>query len=292
MKYVPKSLTRAAGTSALKLKAHSPTILVVAGVVGFGATAVMAARATRNLDKVVHEHKVKRYDIVAGEVELAPRERKNQLVKLYGGTTMELARVYGPTIVVGSLSAAAILSGHNILRKRHVATMVAYSGLLEEFKQYRGRVAKTVGAEAEQEIYQGAHAEWVDDDEHPGEKKRVMVYDQSADLYLRPWFDETNFNFSKDPVQNYLFLKGVQQHMNNLLEIRGHVFLNDVFDAIGLPRCREAQVAGWRKNGDGDQYISFGFLESKDPNTVAFCSGHEPRVRLNFNIDGVIWDLI
>ena len=289
---VPKSVSRVSHRSVLKIRAKSPTLLVVGGVIGFGATAVMAARATRNLDKIIDSHRIRRYDIVGSEVELSPRDRKNQIVGLYAGTSIQLIKVYGPTIVVGALSAAAVLSGHNVLRKRHVATMVAYSGLAEEFSQYRGRVAKSIGAEKEKEVYDGAHIEMVEDPDHPGEWKQKAVYDQSVDAYLRPWFDETNFNYTKDPTMNFLFLKGVQQHMNNLLEVRGHVFLNDVFDALGMQRCAEGAVSGWIRDGDGDNYISFGFLESRDPNSVAFCNGMETRVRLNFNIDGTVWDKI
>jgi hypothetical protein len=33
-------------------------------------------------------------------------------------------------------------------------------------------------------------------------------------------------------------------------------------------------------------------MTSQDPNAIAFRNGGERSVRLNFNIDGVIWDLI
>lgn len=292
MKYIPKSVSRLAGRSMLKLNAKSPTILVVAGVVGFGATAVLAAKATRKIDPILDEHAKARLEV--SQYPLAKREEQKALVRVYTGTSIDLAKLYGPTIVVGALSAAAVLSGHRILKGRYVATMAAYSGLFEQFQIYRGRVADAVGADLERDLYDGAHLEWQEDPNHKGEYKLGAKYpeEKAAATYLRPWFDETNVNWTKDPAISYLFLKGVQTHMNNLLQYRGHVFLNDVYDALGIPRCREGQQAGWLLDGVGDNYIDFGFMVSNDPNTVAFRNGFENVVRLNFNIDGVIWDKI
>ena len=165
---------------------------------------------------------------------------------------------------------------------------------MEQFQSYRGRVAKTLGEDAERDIYNGAHGEWVEDPDHKGEYKLKPVHNSHPASYLRPWFDQTNVNWTRDPQSNYLFLKGVQSHMNDVLQIRGHVFVNDVYDALRIPRTREGQVSGWtyEDNGHGDGYIDLGFMTGDDPQTVAFRNGVENLVQLNFNIDGVIWDLI
>ena len=296
MKYVPKSLSRSATRAMLKLNAKSPTLLVVGGVVGFGVTAVMAAQATRKIDPILEKHVLQRDDVRAFlDVRGGSYEAKKELLKVYSGTTLSLAKIYAPTIVVGSLSAAAVLSGHNILKGRHVATMAAYSGLAEEFRSYRERVSESLGAKEEQELYDGGQHAWADDPVHPGESKRVALHDPTVQNYLRPWFDETNINFTRDPNTNYLFLKGAQTYMNYRLQARGHVFLNEVLDHLGLPRCSEGAVAGWLwrpEDENRDNYIDFGFLASADPHTVAFRNQAENTVRLNFNIDGVIWSEI
>lgn len=292
MKFVPKSLSRLTHSSLLKLSANSPTILVVAGVVGLGATAVLAAKATRNIDPVLDEHKQARASI--GYVGNS-RAQQRDIIRLYTETGMRLTRVYGPTLAVGTLSAASILYGHKILRGRHMASLAAYTGLMEQFQSYRGRVAKTLGNEMEKSLYDGAHGEWAEDPEHKGEYKLEAKFDPDAqsDSYLRPFFDENNVHWTKDPVANYLFLKGVQSHMNNVLQIRGHVFLNDVYDALRIPRTNEGQVAGWVWNSKtGDNYIDFGFMTGREPQTEMFRQGLERSVRLNFNIDGNVLGLI
>lgn len=294
MKFVPNSVSRSASRAMLKLNAKSPTILVVTGVVGFGVTAVMAAQATRKIDPVLEKHLIQRNDVKSWAQE-GDREAQRQMLRVYAGTSISLAKIYAPTIVVGSLSAAAVLSGHNILKGRHVATMAAYSGLMEEFRSYRGRVAESLGEDRERELYDGASHAWADDPVHPGESKRVAVHDGSVGGYLRPWFDEDNINHTPSADANFMFLRGVQTLMNYRLQARGHLFLNEVLDELCLPRCSEGSVAGWLwkpDSQDRDNYVDFGFLASEDPHTKAFERGEVNTVRLNFNIDGVIWDQI
>lgn len=294
MRYVPKGLTRAASRAGLKLSANSPTILVVAGVVGLGATAVLAAKASRNVDPIIEQHQKDRVDI-SGTMFRTKREEQKELVRLYANTTKELGRVYGPTLALGTISAASILYGHKILHGRHVASIAAYTGLMEQFQAYRGRVAKTLGTDVERGIFEGAHGEWEEDPDHKGEHKLVPKFDPEMleSSYLRPYFDETNVNWTRDPIANYGFLKGVQSHMNNMLQIRGHVTLNDVYDALRIPRTNEGTVAGWVWNsGVGDNFIDFGFMNGIDPQTIAFRNGAERSVRLNFNVQGNIYGLI
>lgn len=293
MKFVPKFASRFSYRSALKIRAKSPTLLVVAGVVGLGATSVLAARATLKLDPVLAKHHNARARL--GDVKESPTGSKD-LVRLYGATTLELGKLYGPTIFVGTCSAVAVLGGHRILTTRHMATMAAYSGLAEQFATYRSRVSNTIGEELERSIYEGAHGQWVEDPDHPGEYKLKAVFPENSEEqgYLRPWFDEANVNWTRDPIVNYNFLKGVQTHMNNMLQIRGHVFLNDVREALHLPRVPEGQIVGWLWNNEnGDNYIDFGFMTGQSPHTVAFRNGAERTVRLNFNVDpGMIWNQI
>lgn len=291
MKYVPKGLSRFGHRQLLKLNKNSPTILVVTGVVGLGASAIMAAKATRRLDPILDEHAKQRVDIAAHAVDA--RDEQKQLVRLYSNTALEMGRLYGPTILVGTLSAASVLHGHSILKGRHLATMAAYTGLMEQYQAYRARVSETVGPDLERDIHAGAIGKWEEDPNHPGEYKLLPKFTDQPDTYLRPFFDEANPNWTLDPTSNFLFLKGVQAHMNRMLDLRGHLFLFEVYDALGIPRTKETIVAGWIAGSDkGDGFVDFGFMTDQSPQATMFRNGAERSVRLNFNPDGVIWDLI
>ena len=292
MKYVPKSVQRFGYRNFLKVQKSSPTIMVVTGVVGLSVTAVMAAHATRKLDPILDEHAKSRLDIDLHAT--SEKSERKQVVSLYGRTSFELTKLYAPTIAVGALSASSVLYGHRILKGRHLATMAAYSGLMEQYQAYRARVAETVGPDMERDLHQGAVGRYEEDPEHKGEfKMKSQFGDEPAGGYLRPFFDEANPNWTRDPTSNYMFLKGVQSHAQRMLELRGHLFLFEVYDSLGIPRTKETIVAGWvLDNPKGDGFVDFGFMTSNDPMAIAFRNGGERSVRLNFNIDGVVWDLI
>lgn len=294
MKLIPDSISRTGYRAVLKLSAASPTVLVVAGVIGLGATAVLAAKATRKLDPIIEDHQKARVQIDE-HMYANEKARTKDVIRLYVRTGSSLGRLYGPTVFIGTTSAIAVLGGHKILRGRQIATLAAYSGLTEQFANYRNRVIQTLGEDVEQAIYEGAHGEWVEDPNHKGEYKLTPKFDPeyNGDAYLRPWFDKNTVAWTGDPSSDYMYLKGMQSHMNNILQIRGHVFLNDVYDALRLPRTREGQAAGWLwKSPTGDNYVDFGFMGSTDPHTRDFCEGRVDTVRLHFNIDGPIWNKI
>lgn len=293
MNYVPKGLSRLGHRQLLKLQKNSPTILVIGGVVGFGVTAVLAAKATRKIDPILESHKKQRFEIEMEASDTNQLVDQKQIVKLYSDTSIKLLRVYAPTIVVGTLSTASVLHGHRILQTRHIATMAAYTGLMDQYQSYRSRVAETLGEELEREIHEGAIARYEEDPNRPGEYKlKAKQVDQGPDSYLRPFFDESNRNWTKDPTTNYYFLKGVQNHLNNVLQVKGHVFLSDVYKDLGMEPVKETIVTGWLYDGDGDGYIDLGFMTEDNSQAVMFRNGAERSVRLNFNIDGVIWDKI
>jgi len=91
-----------------------------------------------------------------------------------------------------------------------------------------------------------------------------------------------------------MFLKAQQNYFNNMLQARGHVFLNEVYDALGMERSSSGTVVGWviRKDGQGDNFIDFGIFDGESERARAFVNGYERNIRLDFNVDGVIYDLI
>jgi hypothetical protein len=97
-------------------------------------------------------------------------------------------------------------------------------------------------------------------------------------------FDETNAYWEKKPEYNLLFLKNTQNYFNDLLNSRGHVFLNEVYDRLGFKRTPAGQVVGWLRSGKGAGYIDFAIHDEQKSST--------PSVSLDFNVDGIIYDQI
>ena len=71
--------------------------------------------------------------------------------------------------------------------------------------------------------------------------------------------------------------------------------MNDVYDALDIPRSQAGQVVGWTYNPEspnGDNYVDFGLTNLYYSGTRDFVNGIEPRILLDFNVDGVIIDVL
>ena len=149
-------LTRKIHKVGFELKKHSPEILVTAGVVGTVATTVMACKATTKAGDILDEFNSNMDDInkvvEMGKEEYTEDVMKKDIAIVYVQTGVKFAKLYAPSVVLGALSIASILSGHNILRKRNVALAAAYATIDKSFKEYRGRVVERFGKELDHEL--------------------------------------------------------------------------------------------------------------------------------------------
>lgn len=296
------------GSRALLVKAHSPEILLTAGIIGAVASTVLACRATLKVEHVVtkHQYNIDKLELVmekvkTGEVSLddySEQDRKKDLTIIYTQTGMGIAKLYAPAVVVGAASIGCILGAHNILRARNLAVMAAYKVLDEGFKSYRQRVVEEYGEEKDYMLRHNLHAEQVTElvvGEDGKTKKvkstRLVAKDPDAPSIYARWFDDSCTQWSPTPMYNLAMVRAQQNYFNDMLKVRGHVFLNEIYEAFGMDHTQAGAIVGWVL-GNGDNFIDFGVFDEDNPRTRAFCNGHEANVLLDFNVDGVVYDLI
>ena len=292
------AMTRAFGRTSMKVQKYSPEILTGLGVAGIVTAGVMASRATLSLSPII-EAKNTDLENIKETRELAeadkdvvyPEAVANQdTAKVYVRTGLDILKLYGPSITLGALSIVSIVSATGILRKRNLAVVAAYKTVEQAFSEYRERVAEEIGEEKELDIYRVRTVEEVEDKE-TGKKKKVGSEKPNHSPYAR-FFDELSGHWDDNAEYNLVFLKAVEQRFNERLHARGHVFLNEVYDALDIPRSREGQVVGWFR-GNGDDFVDFGMYDAhNNPRASAFVNGYEKAILLDFNVDGVIDDLI
>lgn len=292
----------------LKLKKHSPELLIAAGVVGVVSSAVMACKATTKLSSVLEEQKeqlnqLNDYVKDNGYTEKYTEEdhKKNTaIITVQSG--LKVAKLYAPAVALGTLSLGAIITSNNILRKRNVALAAAYTAVDKSFKEYRGRVVERFGKELDRELKYNIKSKEVEevvvnpDGTETVEKKVINVVDNPNEYsdYAR-FFDVGNNNWSKDPEFNLMFLRRQQDFANDKLKEQGYLFLNDVYDMIGIQRSKTGQIVGWiydEKNPIGDNYIDFGIYNIHRQANRDFVNGYERSILLDFNVDGDILDMI
>lgn len=302
------TISRSAHRMAFKLQKHSPEILVVAGVIGAVASAVMACKATTKLGDILDDSRDKIdsiHDVIENpdkvDEEYTPEDGNKDLAIVYTQTALKVAKVYAPAVILGGLSITAILTSNNILRKRNIALAAAYTAVDKSFKEYRGRVVERFGKELDKELRYNIKAKEVEEtvtDEKGNEKtvkKTVDVVDPNAISEFAKFFDDGCIGWTKDPELNMIFLRQQEAAATKRLEDRGHLFLNEVYDMLGLPRTRAGQIVGWiydKKNPIGDNYVDFGIYDTSKEANRNFVNGYERTILLDFNVDGNILDLM
>lgn len=290
-----------------KFKKHSPEILAIAGVVGIVASGVMACKASTKLSGVIEETK-EQLDQVHDYVEkngfsdkYTEEDSKKDTAIIYTQTAVKLVKLYGPAVILGTLSITAMLTSNKILRKRNIALAAAYTTVDKAFKDYRGRVIERFGEELDRELKYNLETKEIEEvvtDENGEEttvKKTVMAMDPNDISEYARFFDESCPNWSKSPFYNATFLKHQQNYANDLLKSQGYLFLNEVYKMLGIPATPAGQVVGWiydEKNPVGDNFVDFGLYDSKDEDKRLFINGHERTILLDFNVDGNILDMI
>lgn len=297
---IMKSVNGVTSKAVMKLKKHSPEILVVAGIAGTIVSAVLACKATTKVAEILDEtkgtldtiHEGMETGAINGQ-EYTTEDGKKDTVVVYAQTGIKLAKLYGPAIILGTLSITSILTSNNILRKRNVALGAAYAAIDKSFKEYRGRVIERFGEQVDTELKYGIKAkkfEEIEVDPETGKekkiKKTVMVADPNLQSDYAVYFDSKSRNYETNPDYNRMFLKAQQAFANDKLQTRGHLFLNEVLDDLDLPRTPAGQIVGWTKDGP-DGYVNFRIVEVERETEDG---RHEPALLLDFNVEGNIWE--
>lgn len=279
--------TRIIGRTSLVLSKHAPTILTVAGTAGFIGTTVLASKATLKLEETVAEEAsilVKVHE-AQEEGKLSDKDAAHDKVVLYTRMATKLGKLYAPALILGAASIAALATGHGIMLKRNASLAAAYAAVDQAFKSYKKKVEAKFGKDAVLEAISVPTEELVVDGETT---ESVLKYGDTSPYGVI--FDETNHNWSADEDLSALHLKCQQQYANDILQTRGHIFLNEVYKMLGFPHTPAGAITGWVK-GNGDNFVDFnihdGLFEGEDANGRLVT-----KWALDFNVDGVMYDKI
>lgn len=306
---IMNKLTRTFNRTGLQLKKHSPEILLVAGVAGIVTSGVMACKATLKVNEVVDGAK-KQIDTIHDVSEdpnmngkYSEDDAKKDLTIVYTQTAVKMIKLYGPSVLLATASIGCIVGSNRILNKRNVALAAAYKAVDKSFKDYRSRVVKRFGEKLDKELRYNIKAQEVEEvttDENGNkvvEKKTVDVADYDPNAYS-PYsivFDDGNTGWDPDPERSKYFLIQQQNWANDRLKSQGHLFLNEVYDMLGVRRTKAGAQVGWvydEANPVGDNYVDFGIFDTNRAKARDFVNGLEKVIILDFNVDGNILDLI
>lgn len=286
----------------MTLKKYSPEIMIVAGAIGTVTAAVMACKATMKVNDILEEANKNVELLHAAEEDYEdPKEYKHELTQVYVKTGVEFAKLYAPSVALGVLSMSTVFASNNILRKRNATLTAAYGTLEGMYNRYRKNVIDTYGEEADRNMRFGIKKQEIEVTEVDKNGKEKIVKktvdtigpDEYSD-YAR-FFDKSSREWDANPEYCLTFLRAKQAYCNDRLKAKGHMFLNEVYDELDLPRTEAGQIVGWiydEETPNGDNYIDFGIYELYKQNSHDFVNGYSQSILLDFNVDGKIIDKI
>lgn len=292
--------------ASFQLKKHLPDILVVSGSAAVVTGTVVACKNTiKAVDamekkeqqmKTIREAHENKEDALGNEY--TEDDYKHDTMLVVKDTAIEVVKAYLPAVLLEGAGLAMIFGSHKIMKDRFTGLAAAYTTLEGAYKAYKERVKETVGEEEEYYIDHGVKKKIVEtqevDENGKTHKVKKEVPDWS-DATHSPYdriFDDSCPDWKSDPLLNRSFLLAQQNYFNQILRIKGYVFLSEVYDRLGFDTSQaDCHIVGWtydKYNPDGDNYIDFGLYDEKNPLVNAFMNGETSNVWLSFNVDGDI----
>lgn len=302
----------------LKAKKYTPEICVISGIAVGCYALYTACKETLKIEDILDETKQK-LEMVHnnepdedGEEKLEGYSKKNAAkdkTMVYIQTICKLAKNYAPAAGLCLVSLALILGGFGILKKRHIALTTAYSGLSESYKKYRETIASKYGKDVDMKSLLGVEEKIKTTEEEDEKGNRTVKEETGISVKHKP-SDDSDYVvlFSENTARswksqadfNHGFLISTERYCNQLLHTRGHLFLNEVYDALGMKHTTTGALCGWVLNDAGDNFVSFGINEYHDGKNrlvTEDAMGFQPYGRdadfwLEFNCQGTIYDKI
>lgn len=286
-----------AKTAQFAIKAHTPEILTGTGVAAIAAGTILTARATLKAPAKLAEHRDVRDKIEQAwemhEKGDLPDEEYNKKDYIqdktvcYRNVTVEFLKLYAAPVSLTVAGIGCILLSHKILRNREASALAAAATISSMFDKYRNNVKEDLGADADHAFMTGRKVK-IDKEG----KIKVGKPQEGKAAMIEVLYDEVSAPSTWESAKgmNYIRLNAVQNILNDRLKMSGSVFLNEVFDELGLPRTPEGAIMGWSRKVNENSFIDFGFGNTDIPAVMDFVNGDEPSVWLQFNVDGLIWD--
>lgn len=297
----------------LKLNKNKPTILMVIGVAGVAGGFVAGCAASTKVPDIIEEHNEKVEEVHERDERLdngeeimlkdgsffTKEDNQRELFIAYRDTAFKFIRLYAPSVLVTLTSIGCITYSHKEMTDRNSALATAYVAIDKGFKSYRKNVKERFGDEVDKELRFGVKEKEVEQTVTDKKGKEHVEKSTLSDITehndFSRFFDETCNGWTKNPALNLSIVKQQQDFANEKLKSQGFLFLNDVYELLGIPKTPDGQLFGWiydEENPNGDNYVDFGVWNPNNTATRRFVNGYESVILLDFNVDGPIYNMI
>lgn len=298
MSNIQEALSAGLHKLAFGLRKVGPEIGTVAGMAGIAASAIYLYKALNESKDILANVKeeVKKLEDEGAD------EKDIKAVKIAGGVAVAKKVAIPAGLAVAS--SATVLGIHHEMRKENrrlseviTQTSLAYNALKNELREQLGdeqadELIYGVRKPDKKEIKEIEENSPRKDEITDEERKSYRISD-GEEITPSPYavfFDETCNNYTDDPEYNKNTLILLQAQLNERLKRIGYVYLNEVYEKLGVEKTEAGHVMGWRysphdPNHEGDNQIDFNMWDIRSRANRRFINGYEPVVLLDFNID-------
>lgn len=278
-KFNLKGIQAGVSKAAKGIAKHSPLILTVSGVVGLGATAVFAYKSAKKVEVIVDDMEERREmeeralqeraEFESKKKDMTPEERISAEELVFAvedeadanrvdrmTVAKDIIGAVALPVTTGLLSVGAITMSYYILNNRVLGLAAALSTAAAERKYYTSKYKDTYGEEEYQKFMTRVEEETVkytDEDGKEKEVKKAKVKQDIPSLHGE-WFDKSTEYARDDHEYNMAFIQSVKESLELRMFRKGYLMMNEVYDALGLPRTKPGALIGWSTGTGFDLY--------------------------------------
>ena len=209
----------------------SPTILTVMGVTGLVGTVVLAVKATPEAMRRIEDEDALRGsdDPMYYAQKISPMSKLDHVKAGW--------KPYIPAALSGAVSIACILGANSVHNKRNAAVIGLYTLSESAYKEYREKVASTIGDKKEREV----RSEIVKDHilENPARNTEIFVTGTGDQLC----YDDLTGRYFMSSAEK---IRKAQNDVNATCINDMYASQNDFYRLIGLPPVALGEEVGWR----------------------------------------------
>ena len=219
-----KEIIKYANKAGLAIAKQSPLILTITAVGGIVTTAILTHRAA-----------IKAHDLILAENEerLEHEFPVVQGVKEYATLTWKF---YIPPVVTCAMSIACIIGANSIHKQRYAALASLYAVSETALKEYKEKVAETIGKGKAEKIDQLMLQDKID--RHSVVNNEVIETGHGKTLCFDAW----SGRYFRSDIEH---LRRVENELNRELLIEAWVSLNTVYYELGLEDTKFGELMGW-----------------------------------------------
>lgn len=283
-------LQQTIGAIKLGAKRNAPELLLGLGLVTGTACVVLTGRASVKAAEIQRNFvsDKEQLDIEWANHAIVEEDGKNIVRKMYTKYALDLTKQYAIPVGLYAATVASVFASYKIQKNRNMALSAALTACTTAYASLLGKLRNGAAAGlTAKEVMDGIEARLTTDEEGNIITEKVQC-EAVGGLYTSR-FDRYSPCWTNNKWQNEATLRSEQNWANDRLTLQGYVFLNDVYDRLGLPPTRAGQVVGWTNSGNGDGYVDFGIKDAEERHDVGYDTN---AFDLEFNVDGDILNIL